>query len=259
MDWIPEDVDRWVSEDEKVILIHADCSHVLARLPMVDAVITDPPYGINFDRADWDDSPNGYGEWLWAILERAERACNPGSPIFVFQASPNIRRFVEWFPREWRIYVAAKNFVQMRPTAMQYAYDPVICWWTNGVAYTAGTANRDYYIANTAGVISNPENIQRKHPTPKAVDQMVRMVDQWVRPGGIVLDLFMGSGTTGVACVHTGRQFIGVEIDRGYYDLARRRICKELERPKLFYGMPEESPCNEAEKRDTLDLREEKP
>src|SRR4051812_30011875 len=94
-----------------------DCREVLPTLSGVDAVVTDPPYGIGFKYASHDDADygeEGYGAWLWGILEQCERLCTPGSPVFVWQAQSNTRRFHEWFPRDWRIFVSAKNFVQMR-------------------------------------------------------------------------------------------------------------------------------------------------
>ena len=109
-------------------VITGNCLEVLRTIPAgsVDAVVTDPPFGIGFKYNQHDDTPDGYGPWLWSIIEQAERKCRPGSPVFVWQTMLNVRRFAEWFPREWRLFAAAKNFVQMRPTAMQYSFDPVL-------------------------------------------------------------------------------------------------------------------------------------
>ena len=215
-----------------------DCLEILPTLGRFDAVVTDPPYGIGFKYGSHVDTPEGYGAWLWSVIEGCESLCGPGSPVFVFQAMLNARRFVEWFPREWRIYAAAKNFVQMRPTAMQYAFDPVICWWTAGKPWSAGTSSRDFFVADTASVISNRENYEKGHPCPRPVDQMIQMVGRWVNPEGHVLDPFMGSGTTGVACVKLGRKFTGIEIDPGYFDIACRRIEQAYAQPDLFVEKP---------------------
>jgi DNA modification methylase len=220
-------------------LILGDCRDVLPTLGKVDAVVTDPPYGVGFKYASHDDRPEayegGYGSWLWARVEAAEALCAAGSPVFVWQSGPNLRRFNDWFPRDWRLYVAAKNFVQMRPTAMQWCFDPVVVWWTDGTKpWSAGTATRDFHVANTAPVVATPENIEKGHPCPRPLDQVSHVIEQWVKPGGTVLDIFCGSGTTGVACVRTGRAFIGVEIDPGYFDIACRRIEEAHRQPRLF-------------------------
>jgi len=216
-----------------------DCREILPTLGKVDAVVTDPPYGVGFKYASHDDRPEayerGYGVWLWSILEAAEAHCQPGSPMFVWQASRNHRQFSAWFPRDYRVYVAAKNFVQMRPTAMQWAYDSVVVWWVEGAKpWAAGTASRDWHIANTAPVIATPENIEKGHPCPRPYDQVAQIIDQWVRPEGITLDPFMGSGTTGVACVNLGRKFIGIEIEERYFEIACRRIEEAYKQPRLF-------------------------
>jgi site-specific DNA-methyltransferase (adenine-specific) len=212
-----------------------DCLEILPHLPKVDAVITDPPFGVGFKYESHDDSQEGYAGWLWTILWSAESLCTDGSPVFVWQSGTNIRRFTEWFPRDWRLFIAAKNFVQMRPTAMQWSYDPVVCWWTgSGKPWSAGTANRDFAIANTAPVVATPGNIERGHPCPRPLDLMTHVVGQWVRPESLCLDPFMGSGTTGVACMNLGRKFIGIEIEPKYFDIACERITNAQRQERLF-------------------------
>jgi len=211
-----------------VTLYQGDCLEVMRTLDAgsVDAVVTDPPFGIGFKYQTHDDTSDGYGEWLWQCIELAESKCKPGSPVFVWQAMPNVRRFAEWFPREWRIFAAAKNFVQMRPCAMQYSWDPVLVWWTEGARYSAATASRDFFVANTSPSSHVGLNNVTGHPCPRPLHLLAHIIEQWVRPGGVVLDCFAGSGTTGVACVQTGRNFIGIEIDEGYFKIAQRRIAE---------------------------------
>ena len=221
----------------EITLYHGDCLEILPTLAdgSVDAVITDPPYGINFKYSSHIDSPDGYGQWLWSIIEQSENKATSGAPIFVWQAMPNVRRFSEWFPRDWRIFAACKNFVQLRPTEMQYAYDPVVVWWKDGDKWASGTASRDYHVANTSPSArkSNGDYVEG-HPCPRPLGQVRHIIDQWVRPGDTILDPFMGSGTTGVACVQTGRRFMGIEIDPGYFDIAVSRIQDAQRQPPLF-------------------------
>jgi adenine-specific DNA-methyltransferase len=76
-----------------------------------------------------------------------------------------------------------------------------------------------------------------KHPCEKPLPMMLHIVGASSKPGGLVADPFMGSGTTGVACVQTGRSFIGIELDASYYAIALRRIRDALAQPRL--DMPE--------------------
>jgi site-specific DNA-methyltransferase (adenine-specific) len=64
----------------------------------------------------------------------------------------------------------------------------------------------------------------KMHPTQKPVALMEYLIRTYTNPGELVLDFVMGSGTTGVACVNTGRNFIGIEIDEGYFEIAKKRI-----------------------------------
>ena len=78
------------------------------------------------------------------------------------------------------------------------------------------------------GAYGIPKIIPRahQHPTQKPVELAAHFIKLHTRPGDTVLDPFMGSGTTGVACAQTGRNFIGIEIDAGYFAIAQRRIAE---------------------------------
>lgn len=81
-----------------------------------------------------------------------------------------------------------------------------------------------------------------EHPTQKPLALMRHIIKISSRSGSTVLDPFMGSGTTGVACVKLGRSFVGIELDEGYFDIACRRIEKAYAQPDLFVAPPEPKP-----------------
>ena len=221
-----------------------DCREILPTLGKVDAVVTDPPYGIGFKYNTHIDDKESYPDFIWPIIQASEALVNEGGPVFIWQSQKWVPRFHELFPgRNWRIFVAAKNFTQMLPVAMQHGYDPVVCWWKDGAKpWTAGTANRDWNVANTAPLVASPLNLERAHPCPRPIGQVRHVVEQWCVPGGIVLDPFMGSGTTGVACAKLGRKFIGIEIDPKYFDIACKRIEAAYAQLDLFVPAPREKP-----------------
>ena len=191
----------------------------------IDAVVTDPPYGIGFKYNNYIDTREGYGDWIWKIIELAESKCSPGSPIFVWQAMKNVRYFSEWFPRDWRIFAACKNFIQVRPVSMQYAFDPVLVWWTPGKRYNGmGASGRDWYIGNTANTNNRGDGEAYNHPCARPLNQLKYIIENWVKPNGCCFDPFMGSGSTGVAALQFGRNFIGCEISPDYFAIAKKRI-----------------------------------
>jgi len=84
----------------------------------------------------------------------------------------------------------------------------------------------------TGPIVSAKDNTA--HPTTKPLWLMQRLVTVSTNPDMTVLDCFMGSGTTGVACVQTGRNFIGIEIDPTYFAIAERRIAEAQKQPRLI-------------------------
>ena len=80
------------------------------------------------------------------------------------------------------------------------------------------------------------------HPCPRRIEHMNYVVDKWSNPGEMVLDPFMGAGTTGVACVNTGRRFIGIEIERKYFDIACKRIEQAVKEDRFLEGKTKKVP-----------------
>lgn len=76
------------------------------------------------------------------------------------------------------------------------------------------------------------------HPTQKPLSLMMELVSLFSNPGEIICDPFMGSGTTGVACIKLGRRFIGIERDEKYFSIARERIAQALSQPDMFIENP---------------------
>lgn len=70
---------------------------------------------------------------------------------------------------------------------------------------------------------------EKVHPTQKPVALLTRMIEDSTEPGAVVLDTFMGSGTTAVACLKSGRQFIGFELDEQYHAIAQQRIAETVD------------------------------
>jgi site-specific DNA-methyltransferase (adenine-specific) len=104
----------------------------------------------------------------------------------------------------------------------------VTCW--------AGTGYRRWNGGGKRGVYTHCVNTGRQgeHPTEKPVPLMRELVADFTQPGETVCDPFMGSGTTGVACVEMGRAFIGIEQNERWFDLSCRRIAEAVKQPRLF-------------------------
>jgi site-specific DNA-methyltransferase (adenine-specific) len=84
-----------------------------------------------------------------------------------------------------------------------------------------------------------------EHPCPKPVRAWEWLIEKASQPGETVLDPFMGSGTTGVACAKLGRKFIGIEIEPRYFDIACRRIEEAYRQADLFISRPDPTPATQ--------------
>lgn len=186
-------------------VIEGDCLKVLPTLTeRIDAVVTDPPFGIGFAR-----QPT---KW-----QRRDGAV----PLAWDDTAPDVVRLLGLAPT---VCIWGGNYFQLPPSRGWF------CWTKPDAPPSMGSfelawTNRDANTRIISQSISatNPERCG--HPTQKPIRVMRWCLDQLGIPvGATVLDPFCGSGTTGVACVQTGRNFIGIELDPGYAAIARRRI-----------------------------------
>lgn len=206
-----------VLDGGNIKLFCGDCLEILPTLEAgsADAVVTDPPYGIG-DRLT---RGGGGGGWHRMTTSGAEKWDNvPPNAVFdhIFRLS---KHQIIWGGNFFPLPVCKKPLCwdKVRPnqknvSEWEYA-------WTSFV----GRAQMFKYCANGGFILKTP----RVHPTQKPEPLMEWCVN-FMPEGCTVFDPFMGSGTTGVACVKTGRKFIGIELDRGYFDIAVKRIEKAI-------------------------------
>ena len=201
-------------------LILGDCLEKLKEIPdgSVDAVITDPPYGIgetnekNLSRGGICGEKD-YGHYEWDAKPVSKEQINEIIRISKKQLIFGANHFSDILPKSSGWIVWDKR-VQER-----FSNDLSDCEliWTSekkGVRIFR-------YLWN--GLFKHKSE-ERFHPTQKPLRLMMWMVEKHTKEGDTVLDPFMGSGTTGVACAKLNRNFIGIEIDEGYFKIAERRI-----------------------------------
>ncbi len=186
-----------------------DCRDILPTLPKVDAVITDPPYGLG----DKWQGGGGKGKSSWAFDPSEAQRWDAGTADGVLELATYAPEVVIW----------GGNY---------YALPPQWCWllwdkkqpdtFTTGQAEMAWT-NLDRPIRTFRfAQCEQASEGEKYHPTQKPLALMAWCL-KWVK-GQTILDPFMGSGTTGVACLPAGRTFIGIEREPKYFDIACRRI-----------------------------------
>lgn len=232
-------------------IFNDDC---LIRLPevessSVDCVIADLPY-YRVVEDDFDNqwqSLDDYLSFVRKCIAECHRILKPEGSIFLFtsrQLNRHICTILDEYFNEQRIIIWARKraFNNTRGKALASGYEPIAYYSRgssptfNNIKVKTETTRKEY----TEGILKDgitmsdvwtdisalPHNSKEKvgHPTQKPVKLMRRIVEQFTNEGDVVLDFCMGSGSTGVACIETGRDFIGIESDAGYFDIARCRL-----------------------------------
>jgi len=206
-------------------LILGDCLVVMPTLGKVDAVVTDPPYGINQDKGF-----GGFGGFGKPIPRREYEgewdSVRPSKEVFSQILQVSVKHII-WGGNYFSDYlpVSGKWLWWDKCQTMPTFGDGELAW-TN----LSGVAPKKFVYSNN-GLMAREKN--RIHPTQKPAEVMKWCLG-FLPEAQAILDPFMGSGTTGVACVKLGRKFIGIEIDETYFDIACKRIEEAYKQPDLF-------------------------
>jgi site-specific DNA-methyltransferase (adenine-specific) len=220
-------------------LILGDCREVLPTLGKVDAVVTDPPYGIgwNTDSTRFSGSGHTRGKGKrWGAITGDDLAFDP----------------LPWLQFKYVVFWGANHYAQLLPAGTTLVWvkrhpdnfgaflsDCEIGWRKGG--YGAYAFYKSFSVDTRAVEAVGKAGIY-VHPTQKPIELMKWCVEQLPDDASTILDPFMGSGTTGVACARMGRKFIGIEIEPKYFDIACRRIEAAYAQPDMFVEAPKPPP-----------------
>lgn len=218
---------------EKVVignaeLWHGDCREVLPLLPKADALVTDPPYeiaaaggGIGAKRkylADIDGHiDEGFDVEMLSAFDNWMVFC--GKPQLMNLMMQADKQGLRWQLRTWN---------KTNPTPL-----------TNGnylpdTEYMVHAFKTHVWQGKKRWIVGNVEKSGYDHPTVKPQYVMADALQCASNRGDLVLDCFMGTGSTGVACVDMGRRFIGIERERKFFDIACERIARAQAQERLF-------------------------
>lgn len=231
--------------EDRFTIHNGDCFLIMEELIrqkiQVDAVICDPPY--NIDIANWDNNFD---------IERALKLCyqllKDNGNIIIFQGWSEVCKTKSimdslFTPMNWIIWDrikgrgATKNFVSTREDILWYCKGDNPTYhkmYSNIEKKTAGMGTKN---GKTTRALTNvwydispivPWSSEKtEHPSQKPVELMERCVNIWTNPNDTVLDFTMGTGTTGRACINLGRQFIGIEQDIKWFNIAQSRLSEQ--------------------------------
>lgn len=204
----------------------------------IDAIITDPPYNISRDnnfktmgRAGID-----FGEWdkefdLTSWIKTAEPLLKKGGNIVIFNDWKNmsyITKALEDNEFEIKDLIRWKKTNAMpRNRDRRFITDYEVAVWAvkKGGKWTFNRLSDTYEIPEIVGGLTpKSEKLDGGHPTQKPIYVMKWLIERLTNKGDTILDPFMGSGSTCVACEELSRDYIGIELDDNYYNIAKERI-----------------------------------
>lgn len=205
-------------------LYMGDCREILPTLGKVDAVVTDPPYGIGRDGHTPSTKRNGR-KWCNAYEFMGWDKATPDADTFSIILDASDKQIVwggNYFDlppsRGWLVWYKGQQGLSMS--------DAELAWTNLDMPLRLTDVHRTHLWQE------GPE-----HPTQKPLT-VIKWCLGFGQEARSILDPFMGSGTTGVACVKLGRKFIGIEIEPKYFDIACRRIEAAYRQPDLFIEPP---------------------
>jgi DNA modification methylase len=207
-------------------LILGDCRDVLPTLGPVDAVVTDPPYGLGA-RID------GGGQAWQKLHVKGGHAWDQVTPENILQVVAAGKDAIIW----------GGNYFDLPVARGWLLWDKIVREFSSGHAEMAWTT-LDQPVRAFSYAHGSLASEGKQHPTQKPLPLMMWCVG-FLPFAKTILDPFMGSGTTGVACALTDRAFIGIEREPLYFDISCRRIEQAYRQPRLF-AEPVAKPVQEA-------------
>lgn len=214
-------------------IIHGDSLTVLRQMEpeSVDAIITDPPYGINYISQTGASIKNDKAPFIWFLYD-AFRVLKSGA-----SGRGTLICFTRWDVEQ--VFIDAIKLAGFAVKS-EVIWDKV--YHGMGDTKAAFAPTHENIVFAVKGKFSFPGHrprdlitfqklgsAQMVHPTEKPVGLMASLITSVTKPGDLILDPFAGSGSTLVAAKKTGRRFIGVELDDEYFEKARRRIEEAVE------------------------------
>jgi len=222
-----------------------DAGKLIKSVPdgSVDLILTDPPYNlapystgninlswrrdINNDLAEWDRAAFSPGDWV----SEFKRVLAPGGNLFAFTSYNMMGAWHSAFDPEFDTF----QFVvwhKTNPAPKIYragflnSCELIICAWNKGHTWNFSSQKEMHNFIESPICMGGERVKEPKHPAQKPLKVLRHIINIASNAGDTVLDPFMGVGSTGLAALEMDRRFIGFEMDRGYFEAARKRLAK---------------------------------
>ena len=201
-------------QDDSVTIYHGDCREILPSLGPVDLVLTDPPYNVGLDYADGDARAD-YIEWSTEWFNLSPR------PLIFTPGNVNLGMWMRIQEPQWVCCWFKAN--QASPSSLGgfSVWEPILVY---GKLLNRVGQDGWYNLVS----FQERKNGAGNHPAPKTLSLWKKLVEVFTDPHYVILDPFMGSGTTLRAAKDLGRKAIGTEIEEKYCEIAAKRMSQSV-------------------------------
>ncbi|NVP24993.1 DNA-methyltransferase [Treponema phagedenis] len=212
---------------ENIELLHGDCLDFLPKIPdeSIQSIITDPPYFLGMTHNGQKGCFNDLAickPFYEKLFKEYKRILKPDGCIYFFC---DWRSYAFYYPLLDSVMQVENLLVRKkhgRPSLNVYGSDHELIMFSGKIKKSYITNIIDDVASFNIG--ARKTNGEKIHPTQKPIELMEKFIFDSTDEGDVVLDSFMGSGTTGIACLNTNRRFIGMEIDDNYFNIAKNRL-----------------------------------
>jgi len=239
-------------------LILGDCMEQMRLLPdeCVQLVFTSPPYNVGIDYEVYkDDLPLGeYLDWMEEVFIESIRLLSPGGHLVIQIANTGwqpyrpitdfittrlyskiqMRGEIIWDKQNTTGQTAWGSWLSANKPSLRESHEYLLVFRKEGDRKGESGITPDEFMDGTKAIWRITPDTQSEHPAPFPIKLADRVVTLFSFEGETVLDMFMGSGTTGLACAKRSRKFIGIELNEKYYKVAEQRISAEANQGKLI-------------------------
>ena len=241
-------------------LICGDCLDAMKQLPdeSIGLVFTSPPYNVGVDYEVYKDNLpfNEYLDWIenvftesirllvaggHLVIQIANTGRQPYTPLTDFISTRlfnkiQMRGEIIWDKQNMTSATAWGSWLSANKPSLRDSHEYILIFRKEGDRKGTSDMKADEFMENTKAIWKIPPETDSDHPAPFPIKLADRVISLYSFKEETVLDMFMGHGTTGLACMKRNRNFIGIELNKKYFTFAERRISAEANQIKLFFG-----------------------
>jgi site-specific DNA-methyltransferase (adenine-specific)/modification methylase len=228
---------------DKYLLLQGDCMEKLKEIPdgSIELILCDPPYNlakystgnmkfewrkeINNDVAGWDLRELSPID----LLEDFKRVLSPTGNIFIFTSYNLIGKWHEVFDSEFdtfqfMVWHKTNPIPNVRRSSFLNSCELIVCMWNKGHTWNFSKQNEMHNFIESPICMGSERLKEPRHPTQKPLAVLKQIIKIASKEKDLVLDMFMGVGSTGVAAIELNRRFLGIEIDGTYFKASQQRM-----------------------------------